>query len=170
MTKMIAEAQRRLLWVPEGGIEDVSAPLVSELEGAEGVLLLSCLVTKANYNFGATGDESINDPAACARGNSTVPGNTSYEAGFDFFRWTTELEDEAWNTFNDKGLAGFLVERIGKDFDVPIVATDPLKVMGVITGTPRDLVPDASGGFEKFRQEFFPQAELIDLRAVAAAA
>lgn len=169
MTKMIAEAKRRLVWVPDGGIEDVSAPTVAELT-APGVLLLSCLVTKANYNLGATGDESINDPAACAKGNSTVPGNTNYEAGFDFFRWTTTLEDEAWTTFQTKGMAGYLVERIGKDYDVEFAAADPVKVYGSITGTPRDLVPDASGGFEKFRQDFFVQSELVEERAEVAAA
>lgn len=168
MPKMLAQANRKLLWVPDGGIDVFSAPTVAELTDA-GVLDLSCLVTKANYSLGATGDESINDPALCAEGNSTVPGNTNYEAGMDFFRWTTTIEDEAWNTFTDKGIAGILVERIGKKYDLPIVATDQVKVLGAITGTPRDLVPDSNGGFEKFRQEFFVQSEQVDLRAVVAA-
>lgn len=168
MPKMLAQANRTLLWVPDGGIADVSAPTVAELTDS-GVLDLSCLVTKANFALGASGDESINDPAYCAEGNSSVPGNTNYEAGMDFFRWTTGGEDEAWDTFTDKGITGFLVERIGKAYDASIVATDPVKVVGAITGTPRDLVPDASGGFEKFRQEFFIQSELVDLRAVVAA-
>jgi hypothetical protein len=168
MPKMLAGANRKLVWVPDGGIDDVHNPKVAELNDA-GVLDISCLITKNNFALGASGDESINDPAYCAEGNSTVPGNTNYEAGMDFFRWTTTLEDEAWNTFTDKGIAGFLVERIGKPYDDPFVATDKVKVVGAITGTPRDLNPDASGGYEKFRQEFFTQSELTDLRAVVAA-
>jgi hypothetical protein len=168
MTKMLSQANRTLLWVPEGGIDDPEHPTVAELNDA-GVLDLSCLVTKANFSLGATGDESINDPAYCASGNSVAPGNTNYEAAMEFFRWTTTPEDEAWNTFTDKGIAGSFVERIGKPYDDPIVATDKVKVVGVITGTPRDLNPDGSGGYEKFHLDSFVQSELTELRAVVAA-
>ncbi|MDR6861976.1 hypothetical protein [Phycicoccus sp. 3266] len=168
MTKMLAQANTKLLWVPDGGIADPSAPTVAELTAA-GVLDLSCLVTKANYNLGPTGDESVNDPALCADGNSSVPGNTNYEAGMDFFRFTDTAEDKAWTTFTHKGIEGFLVERKGKRFDVAITATDEVAVYGVITGTPRNLpVPD-NGGFEKFRQDFFVQSELVDSRAIVGA-
>lgn len=168
MPKMLAQANTMLLWVPDGGIADVSAPTEDELT-AVGVLDLSCLVTKANYSLGATGDETVNDPALCADGNSAVPGNTNYEAAMDFFRYTTTLEDKAWTTFTNKGIEGFFVERKGKRYSEPVVATDIVKVLGVITGTPRDLpIPD-NGGFEKFHVDGFVQSELVDLRAVVAA-
>lgn len=164
MTKMLAGANRKLLWIPDGGLVDYANPKVAELTAAS-VLDLSCLVTKANFNFGPTGDNAISDPALCAEGDSQVPGNTTYEAGMDFFRWTTTAEDKAWTTFTGKGIAGFLALRIGKDYKLPPAATDVFRIMGAITGTPRDLVPDAQGGFEKFRQEFFVQSELVKLRA-----
>ena len=168
MAKMLAQANIKLVWVPANGIADIHSPTVGELTAPE-VVDLSCAVTRANYALGASGDESITDPALCAEGNTTVPGNTNYEAGGDFFRYTTEPEDVAWKLFTDKGIEGYLVERRGKKFDMPFVAADEVKVMQVLTGTPRDLpVPD-NGGYMKFRQDFFPQ-EQVDLRAVVVAA
>jgi len=167
--KMLAQANRKLVWVPQNGIANVSAPTAAELNAGT-VVDLSCLVTKGNYTLGPSGDETINDPALCASGNSNVPGNTNYEAGMDFFRWTTTAEDKGWNTFTQKGIEGFLVERIGtvKSFATPFVAGDKARVFGAITSTPRTLpIPD-NGGFEKFRQEFMVQSEQVDERATVA--
>lgn len=166
--KMLNQDNRLLLWVPDGGIDDISEVTVDEL-GETGVLDISCLVTKNNFALGATGDETIDDPALCAPGSSPAPGITSYEAGMDFFRWTTTLEDVAWTTFTGKGIPGFLVQRIGKPHSSPIIATDKISVYGVITGTPRNLAPTTQSAWEKFRQEFMVQSELVDERAVVVA-
>lgn len=167
MPKMLNQDNRLLLWVPDGGIDNIHAPTVAELTDS-GVLDISCLVTLANYSLGATGDEAINDPALCAPGDSPVPGATSYEAVMEFFRWTNTGEDEAWSTFTGKGISGFFVERIGKPHTVAIAADDEVGVYGVITGTPRNLSP-ATRGFEKFHLESMVQSELVDDRAEVAA-
>lgn len=167
--KMLNQDNRLLLWVPDGGIEDISEPTLAELT-AVGVLDLSCLVTKNNFALGATGDETIDDPALCAPGSSPAPGTTTYEAGMDFFRWTVTLEDVAWTTFTGKGIPGFLVYRIGKPHTSDLIATDKVAVYGAITGTPRNLAPTTQSAWEKFRQEFMVQSELVDERAVVAAA
>lgn len=168
MPKMLSDGDDKLLWVPAGGIDDISAPKVSELT-ATGVLDISCLVTKANFALGSTGDEMINDPALCAKGSSPAPGSTNYEAAMDFFRYTTLSEDEAWETFTGKNIEGYLVHRIGKPSDVAIAAGDKVRVFFVITTTPQQLVPEANGGFRKFREVFLPQSELVDERALVAA-
>ena len=165
--KMLAQANVKLLWVPDGGIADVHAPTIPELTAAS-VIDFSCMVTKANYLLGAAGDDSISDPALCAEGNSTVPGNTNYEAGMDFFRFVAAADDKGWTTFTDKGIAGFWVERRGKRFDAAPAAADEVKVVQVLSGTPRTLPVPENGGYEKFRVDFFPQ-EAIDLRAVVVA-
>lgn len=167
--KMLNQDNRLLLWVPDGGIADISAPTLAELTDP-GVVDISCLVTKANFALGATGDEVIDDPALCAPGQAPAPGNTTYEAGMDFFRWTTTLEDVAWTTFTGKGIPGFLVYRIGKPHLTALAANDPVAVYGSITGTPRNLAPTTQSAWEKFRQEFMVQSELVDERAVVAAA
>lgn len=168
MPKMLSDGDDLLLWIPDGGIANVSAPTVAELTAA-GVLDISCLVTVANFQLGANGDNQINDPALCSAGDSTVPGRTTYQAAMDFYRWTTPSEDTAWTTFTDKGIAGFLAHRIGSKHTVGVAAADDFAVYAVITGTPQKIVPDANGGFRKFHQEFYVQGENVDERAVVAA-
>lgn len=167
MPKMLSDGNRKLTWVPEGGIADVAAPTTSELT-ASGVLDASCLVTLADYALGPTEDAEISDPPLCATGNSTAPGRTSYEAAMNFFRWTDTAEDEGWSTFTSKNIAGFLVQRIGPSYDQPYAADDEVEVYGVITGTPRNLNPDGDGGYQKFRQVYHVQGEQVELRATVA--
>lgn len=166
MPKMLSDAQHKVVFVPGNGIEDHHAPTVAEL-AATGVLDISCLVTMANFTLGATGENAIDDPALCARANDKVPGRITYEGGMDFFRYTTDAEDKAWNLFVEKGIEGFLVRRIGKDYDEPFVATDDVQVYQVITGTP--MIPPPTEGFEKFKQMFYVQSAQTDERAVVAA-
>lgn len=168
MPKMLADGNRKLVWVPDGGIASVAAPTVSELT-ASGVLDISCLVTLANFSLGPTEDASVNEDPLCSTGNSTVPGRTSYEAAMNFFRWTTDTEDQAWNTFTMKGIGGFLVQRIGPRYDKAFEIDDEVETYGVITGTPMNQGPsDEGGGYQKFRQVFFVQGEDVELRATVA--
>lgn len=165
MPKMLSDARRKLVFVPT--LENPSAPKLTELNGA-GVLDISCLVTAADFTLGATGEDSVNDPPLCATGNDSSPGRVTYEGGMNFFRWTTPEEDKAWSTFTDKGIAGYLVQRIGKDFKEIFAAGDEVQAYQVITGKPMILAP-AGGGFEKFRQMFYIQSAGTDERAVVAA-
>lgn len=162
---MLSDAQRKLVYVPV--LQDHNAPKVSELNAA-GVLDISCLVTAADFALGATGEDAINDPALCAIGNDSAPGRVTYEAGMNFFRWTTPEEDKAWTTFTEKGIGGYLVQRIGQDFTDPFAAGDEVQVYEILTGTPMILAP-AGGGFEKFRQMFYVQSAGTDERAVVGA-
>lgn len=170
MPKMLAQANRKLVWVPSGGIDDVAQPTVTELTGI-GVVDLSCLVTRADYTLGASGDEEVSDPALCASGNDSAPGYTNYEASMNFFRYTEDAEDKGWTTFAGKGLEGFLVERKGdiKSYADAFAAADKVRVFAVITGTPQDQSPPDNGGYEKFTQPFFVQSENTDERAAVVA-
>lgn len=170
MPKMLADGNRRLAWVPDGGIADVSAPTVTELT-ATGVLIIGHLVTANNFTLGPSGSEQINEPALTATGNSTAPGRTNFEAAMNFFRWTDVAEDEAWQTFTSKGLGGLLVQRIGapRTAKEPFAAGDEVEVYTSITDEPQMQPPPANGGYELFRQVFHVQGEAVDLRAVVAA-
>lgn len=167
MGKMLSQANIKLVWVPESGIASLAAPTAAELNAGT-VVDLSCLVAKSNYLLGASGDESISDPALCDEGNTSVPGNTNYEAGMDFFRYEDTGDDIPWTTFTGKGIDGFLVERRGQPFSEDFATGDVVAVFPVITGTPRALPVPENGGYEKFRVDFFPQSG-VDLRAVVAA-
>lgn len=170
MPKMLTDANRRAVFVPT--LADYHAPKVAELTGA-GVIELSCNVTAADFTLGATGNDDITDPALCTSTNSSVPGRTNYEAAMNFFRWTESAEDKAWETFRDKNLHGYIVQRIGqidagqKAHEVPFKATDEVQVYEVITGTPQILSP-ADAGYEKFKQQFYVQ-DNVDERATVAA-
>lgn len=167
MPKMLSAGNIKLVFVPgAAGISDYHAPTVTELS-ATGVLDLSELVTYANYKFGATGEDTLDDPALTARSNAKAPGLVNLEAGMDFFRWTDVAEDIAWTTFTEAGIDGWLVERKGADWEDDFAAAEELKVARILTGNPQDLTPE-KGGYVKFHQEFYPQ-EQYDGRAIVAA-
>jgi hypothetical protein len=162
---MLSDGRRKLVYVPT--LANPSAPTVAELTGGS-VLDISCLVKAANFSLGATGEDAVSDPALCATGNDSSPGRVNYAAAMDFFRWTTTAEDKAWTTFTDKGITGWLVQRIGKAFDDPFAAGDEVQSYEIITGTPVILAPEG-GRFEAFRLNYYVQSAGTDERAVVAA-
>lgn len=165
--KMLNTANRRLDWVPT--IADYKNPTAAELSAG---VQLTCHVTVANYSFGVTGTNIVVDPSLCDDIEAGSPGIDTVEAVFDMFRYKDTLDDVAWTTFTDKGIPGFLVERIGQvadgedPSDVAYAAADEVSVMQVLTLTPRPLSP-ATAGYEKFGMSFAPQA--FKARAVVAA-
>ncbi|WP_166535110.1 hypothetical protein [Blastococcus xanthinilyticus] len=163
--KMLSDAKRKLAFVP--ALLVPSAPTVAEVT-ATGALDISCLVKANNFALGAAGEDTVNDPALCARGNDSAPGRVNYTASMEFFRWTTTVEDKAWTTFTESGIGGFLVQRIGQDFEEPFAVGDEVQVYEVLTGTPRLLTPDG-GRYEGFALNFYVQSGGTDERAVIAA-
>lgn len=163
--KMLNTANRRLVWVPT--IADIKAPTVLEVNAG---ILLSCLVTRANYQFGITGNEEIKDAADCAKFDSSVPGIATVEAAMDFFRFRNAPDDIAWTTFDGANIAGYLVERTGQIEDgedqnvVEIATGDELKVASVLTYDQQTIAP-STAGYEKFHQIFGVQE--YEPRAVA---
>ena len=164
MPKMLAAGRRKLVFVPT--LADHHAPKVTELNAA-GALDISCLVTLADFALGSTGNDDIDDPALCSTSNSKSPGLSNYEAGMNFFRWDGADEDKAWDLFTEAGVSGFLVQRIGKDYETPFAAADEVQVYEVVTGDPQILNPD-KGGYEKFKVGFYVQNK-VDERAVVGA-
>ena len=170
--KMLTDANRRLVFVPT--IADYHAPKVATELAATGVLELSCAITAANFNLGASGDDEIKDPAYCASSNTSVPGRTNYVAEFEAFRYKDTVDDLVWTTITGKGIHGYLVERIGgiadglKAHEVAFAAADEVRVFEVISGTPQMLSP-STAGYEKQKLTWHVQ-ENVDERAVVAAA
>lgn len=163
MARMLANADEKLFWVPS--IANPNTPRPSEVaESVTGNVDLSCLASKANFQLGLTGNDSISDPALCSAGTDEAPGNATYEATIDFYRGTTVGDDKAWTTFTGRGIAGFLVHRIGKPYAQAWADQDPVGVYGVLTGDPQPLMADAQGGFRKFRVKFFVQGSITNPR------
>jgi len=162
MPKMLADGNTKLVWVE--ALANFHAPTVAELNAG---LDLSCLVTAADYQLGDATDGEINDPPLCSNQDVMAPGRTTYAGQMNFFRWTTVPEDTAWTTFTQKGIAGYLIQRVGKASGDPWAAGDEVQVYQVITGTPAMLSP-GQNAYHKFRQRFFVQ-ESVDERAEVAA-
>lgn len=163
MPKMLAAQNRKLTWVLT--LADPSAPTVTELNAG---LDLECLVSAQNFQLGATDEDTITDPALCSNSNSSVPGRVTYNGEMDFFRWTTDPEDEAWTTFTEAGLSGFLVQRLGIPHTTAWAALQDCQTYEAVTGTPMIQTPDNNvTGYEKFRQKFFIQDQVDEHAAVA---
>lgn len=165
--KMLNTANRKLSWVTT--LANPLAPKVTELTAGKDI---TCLITRADYAFGITGNEQITDPAMCDDIESGVPGNATVEAAMNFFRFKETADDTAWTTFTGAGIYGYLVERVGqieegeRQEDMPFVAGDKVQVLYAITNDPQVQSP-ATAGFEKFRMVFSPQRHYP--RAVVAA-
>ncbi|RKS19702.1 hypothetical protein DFO58_2207 [Arthrobacter sp. AG1021] len=165
--KMLNTANRKLAWVPT--IANPNAPTVAELTAGKDITML---VTRADYQFGVTGNEAIVEPALGDDIDAGVPGNATVEAAMNFYRFRNTADDTAWTTFTQRGLYGYLVERIGQIEDgerqdeTPFAAADQVQVLYAITNDPQNQTP-ANAGFEKFRMTFSPQRHYP--RAVVAA-
>lgn len=162
MPKMLADQNRKLTWVTT--IADISAPkAATELTSGKD---LQCLVTAADFQFGATGEDTTSDPALCSDTNTSLPARRTYEIGMNFFRYDSSSEDVPWTTFTEAGIHGYLVMRLGSDHSAAYAASDDVIVVEVVTGNPLIQNPEGGTGYEKFRVNFY--AQNVDERAVVA--
>lgn len=159
MAKMLSDENHKVTFVP--ALSDYHAPTTAELNAG---LDVQCLVSMNNFVFGVTGVNTIDDPALCSGSNDQAPGKKTYEVAMDFYRFDTPEADVAYNTFTDSGIQGYFVRRIGKNHEAPFVAGDVVEAVQVVSGPPMPQTP--SGGFEKFRVQYFPQGGGTDDRAV----
>lgn len=116
-----------------------NAPTVQELNQGKRI---SCQVSKADYQLGATGDAEIAEQAMCAVGDGKAPGQTSYDGQITVFRLLDEAgkpdadSEIAWNLLKTKGATLHLVEREGPDHDAEFAEGQEVSVYEVIVGTP----------------------------------
>ncbi len=151
--RMLADGTTRIAWKPSS--VTITAPTQVELR-AVALIDLSCNISKDNWRFGITGNAEITDPPLCSTLNTTDPGQPTFEAWAEFFRYTTGGEDIPWTTFTTKGTTGYVIVRIGVASATLFTTGDQVRVYDVITGTPqqgRDL-----STYHKFRQVFHVQA------------
>lgn len=136
-----------------------NAPTVQELTAGK---VISCQLSKADFQLGATGDAEITEQAMCAAGEGKAPGQTSYDGQVTPFRYLTEEgvpDDEseiAWNLLRKKGTTLYLVKRMGPDHDKPFTTGQEISIYEVITGTPTD-PSDPFNGYIKSTVKLFVQ-------------
>lgn len=160
-TKLLSDGNWKVTYVPT--LADFEAPTAAELNAG---LDIQTIVAMNNFSLGATGENTIDDPALASRSNDQAPGKTTFEGSMEFFRYREELSDVAYQTFSTAGIGGFWVVRTGQAHEDDWATGDDARVFGAITGNPRPLSP--SGGFEKFALGLYVQGESSDMRAVVA--
>lgn len=127
----------KVSFVPAGGIHDISAPTVTELN-AETVLDLSCAAIKAQSKIGSTDSETIDGQAAiCEDTNAKAWGQGNAEVTLALFRYfkgnkADPDRDKIFQALKTKGVEGFIVTRhVDKRFDESYASGDEVSVYAV---------------------------------------
>lgn len=136
-------------------IASLAAPTQAELRAA-GMTDLSCHIPKDQWRIGVTGNAEITDPPLCTDVNVTDPGQPTYEAWAQFFRYTTTPEDIPWTLFTGKGMTGYLVVRIGVASATNWTTGDLVRVYEVIGGSKQQIRD--FGTYHKFLQKWYVQS------------
>lgn len=168
MARMIDSDVTKIVFVSEGGLEDINAPTVAELEA--GVDITCALVT--GYSLGMTGSDTSSERGVCDVGNVTTHTNANYEANLTFFRDDDPEAENAYNNayelFTDRGIHGYLVRRIGQSSTVPFAAGDVVEVYKVASDYPQ-YSSGQGADHVKFTQPFGQQGQFALAAEVAAA-
>jgi len=120
-----------------------AAPTAAELNAG---IDLSCDILTSDFNWSATGSETIDEKALCAKGNATTFGASNYDTGFTLWRLFDEATgaadveaEDGWAAVKNKGTTiwGYARET-GKDSTEPWEAGDEIYLGGeVVTDLPQ---------------------------------
>lgn len=112
------------------------------------VFNISCAITDDGYTFNLTDSETDDTRTICQIGQVQNPTFQNYEVSFDGLRDESVTDTGVFNMFFDlfKGVDRpyFIVVRVGKSNTDPFVIGDDIRMLGVTTDNPIDLVEDNS--------------------------
>ena len=160
MPKSLADAKIKLDAL-KAKLTAPAAPKVSELTGAT-VTPLMCHINKADYQLGATGQDTVDEIEACKKGKGNAPGPATYEGSLTPFVYRdadgkiSVDEGAVLTLLGDEGATIYLYEREGKPAASPWVAGDTGDYYEVVLGV---LKPpsDRFSGYEKRTVQLFVQ-------------
>ncbi len=159
MPKTIAEERIKLVALTEKPA-NILAPTVTELTAG---VDLSCKVMFSDFRLSPTASDTVNEPALCEGGNSTVPGKSNFEGSLTLFRFLDEngepvdTEDAGWDLLRTKGAELYLYKRIGPRFDAAWAADQEAEYYHVLTDLPQD--PTDFSGYIKKTIPLFVQGD-----------
>lgn len=124
------------LFVPDGGIKDISKPTVEELS-ASTAINLSPWLTLAD-GFALTHDQNtVNDDREAWSSVGTIPASDSYSNTtmriINNVNKGEDIPNVAYQTLK-RNTKGFIVRRRGKAYDAPFAAGDEVAVYKVTIG------------------------------------
>lgn len=168
MPRALAEGRTRLDFLAALPADPESVTL-TELAAA---VALSPAVLASDYNLTPTDSDTVNEKSLVDEGNTVTFAASNYQAAMTFFRYLTTAgasdpgQDVAWETFTGKGVAGYMIERVGPKATTAWAAGNVYNLYEVISDNPQQ--PQERTGYIKFRQPFGVQG-LVVLRGVVVA-
>lgn len=136
MPKMLADA-RIAVWALTEKPADLAAVTVEEINAGKEI---SCQILKSDYQLGATGDNTISEPALCVKGEGQSLGSTTYGGNVTVYRYYDETgkpnteEDFAFDLFKERGATFWLVEREGPEVTAAVEAGQEYSIYEVQPG------------------------------------
>lgn len=112
------------------------------------VFNISCAITDEGYTANVTDSETDDTRTICDVGQVQNPTFTTYEVSFDALRDASVTDPGVFNLFFDlfKGVDRpyVMIVRIGKGNTETFAINDDIKIFGVTTDNPIDIVDDNS--------------------------
>lgn len=110
------------------------------------VFNISCAITDEGYTANVTDSDTDDTRTICDVGQVQNPTFQTYEVSFDALRDASVTDPGVFNLFFDlfKGIDRpyYIVVRLGKDNTETFAINDDIKVFGVTTDNPIDVVDD----------------------------
>lgn len=167
-----------VLWVPlANGIADLDAPTTEELGFTLDVdasdvgpaYNITCAITQSDFAANFTARDTNDDKSLCDNSNVETPIYKNYEVTLTAFRDADIENNESvynlfYELFRQPLQPGYIVTRIGKLHNEPMVDGDHVQVFEVLSGDPQNVHND--GEPIKMTVNFFPQGSSSDGYAV----
>lgn len=139
MTSYALEELFQLVWVPDNGIADITAPTAGELNAGT-VVDLTPIIPPDGWNPGLT-NNPVDDSDLTDATDKSVPGTYGASPTLTGKKQLASADDDLWS-LAERGVEGFLVERRGVAHGASFAASQEVLVIKVILGDPQ---PAATG-------------------------
>lgn len=133
---------------------DPSAPTAAELNDWFSydnnrdamVFNISCAIADDGFTANITDSETDDSRTICTVGQQQNPTFEQYEVSFDAFRDKSVTDEGAYNLFFNLFMGAdrpyWIITRIGEENDTPFADGQDIKMFGVSTDYPNDIVDD----------------------------
>jgi hypothetical protein len=152
MGDMLSDGNIKVTFVLD--LEDPSAPTVTELTAA-GAVDLSCWI-KADGRDHTVDEDTVDNSKLCTTDNTETPGRVKHGWNLTYNRDDDPMADLAYKTMK-RGVAGFLIQRIGSSFKTAFAADDEVDTFPIKCGYQLE-APDV-GGLVWYKQKLFVTAQ-----------
>lgn len=161
--KAFAAGRLNVVWIPQGGIANINAPTVAEINAG---VALSDAIAWENYELAASESDAVDDRSILDKGNATSRGAAQFGGTLSFFRPSdptdmTHPYSRAFAAYRTPRAYGYLVTRVLQNVEgehSPFVIGDDISVFYMVADT---FIDDTEGDDSvKYTVNFQPQGQL----------